>query len=75
MQAQLSLEALKLAVDVLKPGGVFVSKVFRGSDYNAFLFACNELFDKVGWLGGKSNSATLLVVMYVCALAGTQSEV
>jgi len=46
-QLELSLLAVKLSTAILRPNGVFVTKVFRSQDYNMFLWACQQLFDKV----------------------------
>ena len=47
MQNELVIAALKTATDHLKEGGIFCTKVYRSTDYNAIVWCLQQLFEDV----------------------------
>ncbi|GMM32523.1 tRNA methyltransferase [Martiniozyma asiatica (nom. inval.)] len=66
IQAQLILCALQLATCVLKEGGCFVAKIFRGRDIDLLYSQLGCLFERVTCAKPRSSRASSLEAFIVC---------
>jgi len=66
VQSQLLWAALNLALCVLKPGGKFVAKIFRGKDVDLLYAQMRIVFDKVTVAKPRSSRASSIEAFIVC---------
>ena len=66
VQAQLLLAALNITTHVLKPGGNFVAKIFRGKDVTLLYSQLNLFFDRVTCCKPKSSRNSSIEAFVVC---------
>jgi tRNA (cytidine32/guanosine34-2'-O)-methyltransferase len=66
IQSQLLYAALNLALGVLRPGGKFVAKIFRGRDVDLLYAQLRTVFEKVNVAKPRSSRASSLEAFIVC---------
>ncbi|KAI9759584.1 MAG: ATP-dependent RNA helicase [Chaenotheca gracillima] len=66
IQSQLLFAALNLALCVLKPGGKFVAKIFRGKDVDVIYAQLKTMFEHVTVGKPRSSRASSLEAFVVC---------
>lgn len=66
VQSQLLWAALNLALCVLKPGGKFVAKIFRGKDVDLLYAQLKTVFDRVRIAKPRSSRASSIEAFVVC---------
>ncbi|MCJ1364990.1 hypothetical protein MMC16_004108 [Acarospora aff. strigata] len=66
IQSQLLFAALNLALCVLKPGGKFVAKIFRGKDVDLIYAQLKVVFERVHCAKPRSSRASSVEAFVVC---------
>ncbi|KAJ5168615.1 tRNA (cytidine(32)/guanosine(34)-2'-O)-methyltransferase [Penicillium canariense] len=66
IQSQLLYAALNLTVGVLRPGGKFVAKIFRGRDVDLLYAQLRTVFERVSVAKPRSSRASSLEAFVVC---------
>ncbi|EDO08478.1 ribosomal RNA large subunit methyltransferase J family protein [Babesia bovis T2Bo] len=65
-QNVLVIEAAKLASNVLRKGGIFVTKIFRSADYNSLIWTLGKCFDRVKVTKPSSSRNVSAEIFAVC---------
>lgn len=66
IQSQLLFAALNLAMGVLRPGGKFAAKIFRGRDVDLLYAQLRTVFERVSVAKPRSSRASSLEAFVVC---------
>ena len=66
VQNEIALAALRVATHHLGPGGTFLTKVYRSSDYNALMWVFNQLFGSVQAIKPSSSRQQSAEIFVLC---------
>ncbi|KAL3128748.1 Spb1p-like FtsJ methylase [Cryptosporidium hominis] len=66
IQNELVLHSAELACEILRPNGIFVTKVFRSTDYNSVLWVLSQLFNTVKATKPQSSRNVSAEIFLVC---------
>jgi len=65
-QSDLVLQSLKIGVEVMKKGAIFITKVFRSKDYTSLIWLLNQFFEKVDATKPKASRHTSAEIYVIC---------
>ncbi len=66
VQGQLLLAALNITTQILRPGGTFIAKIFRGADVQLLYDQLNPLFEQVFCCKPRSSRNSSIEAFVVC---------